>query len=257
MEKDFRSTYFFIPFKNVCGNEYPAKHLNRRGAKYDIRDHKELLQQLLEKGNEVGVHGINAWHNPEDGCQEKKQITDMTGRDNAGVRIHWLFQDAQMFANLEKAGYAYDSTFGYNDTIGFRGGTGQVFRPLGAKNLLELPLHIQDTALFFPAKMGLSEHKAMELCQNIIRSARSFGGVLTILWHQRSLAPERLWGRFYAALLEEMQKNKVWFGTAGDVVKWFEKRRRVSFEDLDLEEGDSLPPLMMRVYNQEYQQDLN
>lgn len=143
--------------------------------------------------------------------------------------------------------------------MGYRGGTAQVFRPLGVKDLLELPMHIQDTALFFPRRMGLSESEAWKLCKNIIQNYTLYGGALTILWHQRSLAPERLWEYFYIKLLQEVQRHKVWFGTAGKVVKWFGKRRSLKFDDVHLcndtfkiklsgIESDSLPSLMIRVH---------
>ena len=44
----------------------------------------------------------------------------------------------------------YDSTIGYNETVGYRAGTTQPYRPLAASRLLELPLHVMDTALFYP-----------------------------------------------------------------------------------------------------------
>ena len=74
--------------------------------------------------------------------------------------MHWLLRDANTASALEQAGYAYDPTVGYNETIGYRNGTTQVFRPLGAQTLLELPLHIQDGALFYPQRLDLSEPEA-------------------------------------------------------------------------------------------------
>ena len=119
---------------------------------------------------------------------------------------------------------------GYNETPGYRTGTGQVYRPAGARQLLELPLHIQDGALFFPQRLDLSEREAWELCASFTQHARTHGGVLTILWHDRSHGPERFWGEFYARLIAELKTLDAWFGTAGDVVEWFRARRTVTFE---------------------------
>jgi hypothetical protein len=55
-------------------------------------------------------------------------------------------------------------------------------------------------------------------------------GVLTLLWHDRSHAPERFWGDFYVALLDALRARKPWFATAGGVVDWFARRRAVRFE---------------------------
>ena len=60
------------------------------------------------------------------------------------------------------------------------------------------------------------------------------GGVLTVLWHTRSLAPERNWGDFYVRLLKEFQARRPWFGTAAQVVAWFRKRRAISFQHAEV-----------------------
>ena len=42
--------------------------------------------------------------------------------------MHWLLHDANAPSILEEAGYAYDSTLGYNETVGYRSGTTQVWQ---------------------------------------------------------------------------------------------------------------------------------
>jgi hypothetical protein len=138
-----------------------------------------------------------------------------------------------------KAGFRYDSTWGYNETIGYRAGTHQVFRPAGAERLLELPLHIQDTALFYPGRFAAGANRAWALCQTLVHNAAKHGGTLTVLWHTRSLSPERQWGEFYERLLNELKSRRVWFTTAGEAVNWFQSRRAVSFRTADVS-GDGL-----------------
>jgi hypothetical protein len=144
--------------------------------------------------------------------------------------MHWLLSDAETPRIVEEAGYDYDATAGYNEVLGYRVGTGQVYRPKGARRLLELPLHIQDGTLFFPQRLDLPTAKAWELCSAFIEHARTHGGVLTILWHDRSHGPERFWGDFYVGLLTRLKDLDAWFGTAGQVVEWFRARRSVTFE---------------------------
>src|SRR5205814_8142028 len=142
------------------------------------------------------------------GLDELARINGANGESKTGIRIHWLLRDANTPYALERAGYAYDSSFGYNETIGYRAGSSQVFRPLGAETLLELPLHIQDGALFYPQKLGLSETEAWELCQGVIDRTQEHGGIVTVLWHDRSHGPERFWGEFYAKLVEDLKGKK-------------------------------------------------
>jgi hypothetical protein len=205
------------------------------------------------------VHGIDAWHSVEKGRAELKRIADVNGQSSIGVRMHWLLHDEKTFRVLEEAGFAYDSTLGYNETIGYRSGTTQVFRPPGARTLLELPLHIQDGAMFYPERLDLSESEAWWRCQRLVEHAREFGGVLTTLWHDRSPGPERFWGDFYLRLVETLSSLRAWFAPAGEVVGWFRKRRAVRFERVDTGGGAHIclrydgvevhPPLTLRIYS--------
>jgi hypothetical protein len=230
VESDTPSTFFIIPFKNRIGEKLSNVFARRRATKYDIADIQAYVKKLLSHGFEIGVHGIDAWHSVSLGRQEFYRICEVTGLSNIGIRIHWLNFNEHSYSILEQANFSYDSTFGYNDTIGYRGGTGQVFKPLGVKKILELPLHIQDTALFSPRRMNLSEKQAQNLCNKLIKHSLSHGGVLTVLWHQRSIAPERLYDSYYINLIEILKNHNAWFGTANQVVEWFRKRRKTHFD---------------------------
>jgi hypothetical protein len=125
--------------------------------------------------------------------------------------------------------------------------------------LLELPLHIQDGALFYAEKLGLSEREAGKRCQTLIENAQTYGGVLTVLWHDRSHGPERFWGEFYLRLLNDLKAVRPWFATADQVVRWFRKRRSATFErvqdaagkfvvTVQCPEDETLPPLAVKVH---------
>jgi hypothetical protein len=258
VEKDIPTTYFLIPFKRRAGEKVPGPHPSRRASAYGIDDIRGEILPLLASGCEIGVHGIDSWHNPERGREELAAVAGGTGQPCRGIRMHWLLRDRNTPAALERAGYEYDSTFGYNETIGYRAGTGQVFRPWGAKTLLELPMHIQDGALFYPQRLDLSEADAEQRCRELIDQSSRFGGVLTLLWHDRSHGPERFWGGFYAHLLGELRGLNPWFGSGEQVTGWFRKRRAVRFERLSESGARPLrvrcdgteigPPLVIRRY---------
>jgi peptidoglycan/xylan/chitin deacetylase (PgdA/CDA1 family) len=231
IDRDFSSTFFLIPFKDRAGAIVSDRSSDRRVALYDIRDVHRQIAMLTERGYEIGLHGIDAWHCPKKGEHELKRIVEVTGQERVGVRMHWLCFERQSPTVLEQAGFDYDSTFGYNETVGYKVGTTQAFQPLGVTRLLELPLHIQDTALFLPRRMALTDAQAWDLCMTIVAAAARYGGIVTVLWHMRSLAPERLWGEFYVRLLQELRTRGAWFGTAGQVVQWFRQRRSVLFEE--------------------------
>jgi hypothetical protein len=80
--------------------------------------------------------------------------------------------------------------------------------------------------------MHLTTDQAAQLCQQCIVTARRHGGALVINWHDRSLAPERLWRRPYEGLLEHIRtRERAWFATASETVNWFRWRRSIRFAE--------------------------
>jgi peptidoglycan/xylan/chitin deacetylase (PgdA/CDA1 family) len=234
LERDMKSTFFFIPFKDRAGEHVTRPHSKRRAAAYDVGNERTLVHKLAKSGNEIAVHGIDAWHSIPMGREERSRIAETAGSSEIGIRMHWLCFDASTPQVLEAAGFSYDSTSGYNDTVGYRAGTHQVFRPHGVTHLLELPLHIQDTALFYPGRFTLNDTRVWKLCEALMENASKYGGALTFLWHTRSMAPERQWDDFYIRLLKTLKNRRVWFGTAAEVVGWFRYRRSLSFQNVEM-----------------------
>jgi hypothetical protein len=238
IERGLEPTYFFLPRKDHPGEAAPgAQPLSGavpalRAGRYEVGEHAALLADLKNGGAEIAIHGIDAWHSAQRAKAERTIIGTAAAVDPAGVRMHWLYFSASSPQHLEEAGFSYDSTLGFNDAVGFRSGTTQVFRLPGATGLLELPLNIMDTALFYPARMGLSEEEALRSCRGLIDTMKKYGGALTINWHTRSLNPERNWDSFYLELLSWLKTHRVWFANARTVVEWFRGRRAIRFEDV-------------------------
>jgi hypothetical protein len=261
LERGLASTFFVIPTKGAAGVDSHGRTRANRASRYASADIADDLKKLLSANGEIAVHGIDAWRESAKGRDERERIQEITGTVEIGVRMHWLYFNSQAPLTLEKAGFSYDSTVGYNETIGYRAGTAQVFRHPNVDHLLELPLHIMDTALFYPSYMNLSDEQAEVAMLPLIENATRFGGVLTINWHDRSLGPERLWGDAYVTLLHDLRARKPWFATAAQTVSWFRKRRAASFASVT-QDGEGirvqpatdrtaadLPPLTVRVYN--------
>jgi hypothetical protein len=235
IENGLKSTFYLIPFKKRAGIGMSGPAPARRACRYDISDVEKWADRILSQNGEIGLHGLDAWKDARRGREELERIRRSVGSTEVGVRMHWLYFGPDSPTRLEEAGFLYDSTWGYNDAVGFRAGTGQVFRPPGARRLMELPLIIQDTALFYKGRMGLGEDEALERCKEVIVHFRRFGGALVINWHHRSLAPERLWGDFYRRLLNEIRRERVLFVTAREAVEWFQSRRSAGFEMVEHE----------------------
>jgi hypothetical protein len=235
LEKGFPSTFFLVPFKNRSGSCVASPHATRRATKYDVEDIPEVINKLLRAGKEVALHGIDAWHDLQAAVKEKERLQAFTACETEGIRMHWLCFSKDTPALLDQEGFGYDSTVGYNETIGYKAGTLQVFRPLGCRRLLELPLHVQDVAMFFPDSRDWRPETARRQCLRVFDQAEKHGGVVTLLWHERSLGPERQWGAFYEMLIRELERRKAWVTSASEIVAWFRSRRQITFAGLRLD----------------------
>jgi hypothetical protein len=260
LERGVHSSFFVIPFKGCSGRTEEGQAPARRAACYGAADIASHIDALRSRGCEIGLHGIDAWIDTSKGREELEELRRITGMQDIGVRMHWLYCNKHSPVILEQAGASYDSTVGYNETVGYRAGTTQVYKPLEATRLLELPLHVMDTALFYPRHLSLSPSEARERVQHIIDNAVQLGGCVTVNWHDRSIAPERLWGAFYVDLIDNLKDRTAWFATAADVVAWFRQRRSAVFEEVTWDSGrvhvkiavdarQDLPPLQLRVHN--------
>lgn len=259
LEKGLGSTFFFIPVKGVPGRTRDGVAPRLRASAYAVADVAEQARSLASAGAEIGVHGIDAWLDSAAGSEERAQVACAAAVPAPGVRMHWLYFDDQAPARLEEAGFAYDSTFGFNETIGFRAGTLQAFKPISARRLLELPLHVMDTALFYPSRLHLTARDAQRVVEPLLAEAERHGGALTVNWHDRSVAPERLWDGFYIDLLDDLKRRNPWFPTASQAVSWFRRRRSARFNAVR-QDGNALrlaisadaaedgPPLTVRIH---------
>lgn len=259
IERDLPSTFFVIPFANRPGKRGDGPAPAKRAARYGAGDIADVIRNVTASGNEIALHGIDAWRDITSARKEIDEIRRLTGAKTVGVRMHWLYFDPHSLKTLDAAGANYDSTVGYNGTIGFKSGATQVFKPLEARSILELPLHVMDTALYYPSRLGLTQQQAKTKIQAVIREVTGFGGCLTINWHDRSLSPERLWGAAYSELVQELRQSGAWFATASAAVEWFRKRRAVKLEGLaddaaragvaDANADRNLPGLRLRLHN--------
>lgn len=257
LEGTARSTFYLIPFKNKHGRDAAGKIAKGRACRYDLDDIRHQVRALSRRGCEIGLHGLDGWRDVLHATAERRRITEATGFEPTGVRMHWLWKDKYSTARLEDAGFDYDSTCGYNECVGFRAGTTQVFRPLGVHRLLELPLHIMDTALFYRSYLALTAVRAKTVIDEMFAEARHTGGVLTVNWHDRSLGPERFWGNIYSHILDLSSCADCWRATAAEVVRWFRKRRSALFIECDvrarrfrikIDRDDGVPDLLLRIH---------
>ena len=236
VEDPRHSTFFLVPFRGRPGLSPTGAADPTRAVQYQASEIAEDITAAMARGSEIGLHGIDAWRADDEGRTEMREIGSLTGREKTGIRMHWLYFSERSPRLLEDAGFDYDSTCGYNEAVGYRAGTSQVFAFPGTTRLLELPLTIMDTALFAWDRWAMTRADAWQHCDVVLDHAARAGGTVVVNWHCRSLAPERLWGAFYQELLRRLaDRSRTWFATAGQAVEWFRWRRSISFRQVSLD----------------------
>ena len=116
--------------------------------------------------------GTNLIISFEDIMEKKQRLEKVLGKKVIGYRNHYLrFKVPDTWELLSKAGFKYDTTFGYADCAGFRNGVCHPFRPYNINtgkqiDILEIPLIIMDRTLLRDY-MRLDVKKAWELIKNL------------------------------------------------------------------------------------------
>lgn len=204
------------------------------GVKYDLNDLKDELYYLADHGCEIGLHtGYYSYNSFEKIRHEKEKMEKILGHKVIGVRNHVLrFNTPQSWKLLSKAGFGYDSTFGYHDMIGFRNGMCYPFKPYNLNedkviDILEIPLNIQDMTLLMHMKTNLKQR--WEHIKNLIDTTEKMNGVLTILWHNWAFTLpasygglfSKEWTKLYEKILSYCNEKKAWITNCKEIYKYF------------------------------------
>ena len=243
-----RSTFFLMPFSRRAGHVRPGQAAPKnRASHYRLSDYAGLVRSLVERGWEVGIHGIDCHISPAAAVAEHAELAAVVGDGyRIGVRMHWLYSSPELRRNLAQAGCAYDATPGWNDRVGFpradeepevrgqgagtRGqapvsnprtpvsdsGSSPVYLPFQdpKTGLAVVPLNIQDVALLREDHMGLKPEQAWEAIKAVLDEAREHQAVVTVLWHNDSFLPPRCWAGLYRRLFEKAYADGARFARA-------------------------------------------
>jgi peptidoglycan/xylan/chitin deacetylase (PgdA/CDA1 family) len=208
-----------------------ATNADIKRLRYNIEDLESELGMITDNGWEVGLHGgYYAFNNLELILQEKDRLEKVLGRKVAGYRNHYLrFKVPNSWNLLAQAKFEYDTTFGYQDAVGFRNGMCHPFRPVEIMNdeyipldILEIPMVMMDVALFNTQK---TFENMWGMSKRIIDTVESSRGVLTLNWHSNSFncAYKDTWSQLYEMILEYCEKKNAWMTNGIEICKWWQK----------------------------------
>lgn len=223
LEEDFgaKSSFYFI-----ASREDPVRF------RYDIEDLENRLGEISDRGWEAGLHGgYYSYDNFESLKSEKERLEKVLGKKVLGFRNHYLrFKTPETWELLADAGFGYDSTFGYSESVGFRNGMCHPFKPYNLKkeseiNILEIPLTVMDVALF---KASGSFEEAWRCTKDLIDTTARFNGVITLLWHNFVFGCgfRKDWVKLYKKTLQYCSDRGAWITSGEEIYRWWENGLR-------------------------------
>jgi len=226
---EMRGTYFFASWGrhdlDADDNDLPYNHATTSVAR--------LARRIAAAGMELGLHSsIRAWHGSGRFGLEAERFAQGYGVRPAGLRAHWWsLEPGAHEGSLRLAandGFAYDSSYGMNERVGFRRGTAYPFRPFDPESgqsigLIEIPPTVMDDALL------LTPGDPVATLRSQADAVRAVGGVLVLDLHSDVLTSRR-WGAVSAAVLKEVSRwrrddSSCWFASLGQIAEWVRDRR--------------------------------
>ncbi len=189
---------------------------------FKVEEIEYEIAKISDGGWEVGLHGGHeAYKNLDQIKKEKNYLERVIGRKVTGYRNHYLkFKVPDTWEILSKAGFKYDTTFGYADCVGFRNGMCHPFKPFNLNtnkeiDILEIPLTIMDCTFY--DYMRLDIKGAWDITKSLIDTVEKYNGVITILWHNTYMFGENL--KFYEKILKYCSEKGAWITSGEEIEK--------------------------------------
>lgn len=222
---NYKSTFYFF-----------SKRQHKLDPDYEVSKLDDIIQKLIKNNFEIGLHGsYTSFKNIEKLISEKKILENLIHKKLAGIRQHFLnFEYPKTWIAQNKAGFIYDSTFGYKDNIGSVNG---LFFPFYVyvenriSNLIEIPLIVMDGAFFSVKKIN-----CWTTFKKFLDKIIACDGLISLNWHQRVFFDKdfRGWGNLYFDILNYLKAKDAYVSSAEDIAKWFKKRSSIDFLNFDL-----------------------
>ncbi len=198
----FNSVWFFLP----QGDKNIDAHFSFKEERI-----KKLVQYLNDCKDEIELHGT--YHSLDSITVLKKDFNSLKGLikvNPKGNRQHWLrFKYPETLRNLEEIGMQYDSSWAFNDHIGWRNSYCLPFKPYDIEqdrmmDIWEFPLTVMDVTLF--EYQNFDKESALKHIDEILNITEEFGGLFTLLWHnsQFQLESGEDLKDFYIKVLEKI-----------------------------------------------------
>ena len=205
---------------NDCKSSFDTKHMNW-----------DLLKQLVEEGNEIGLHpSIYVKDKIEYYVQTKQWLESNLGSEVAGLRHHyWLIDWNKPHLSFRKqmnSGFKFDCSIAWQEVAGFRAGISHPYRPYDpiwekGINIFEVPTAIMDGHI-------TNSSESIAGAKQIIKSISLVGGVCVLDWHSESFINKFIYAgeldKLNKILSDHLEDSECWFTTPKEVVRHYHRR---------------------------------
>ena len=228
-KRGVKSTFYFLPDYKT---EEQKRLIKLTGLKID-----EIFKHLKNAGCEIGLHGsMWSFQSHKKLKKEKSIVEGLSKTSITGIRQHFLnFLVPYTWRYQEEAGFVYDTTFSYNDAIGFRSGICFPYHPFDVLTktkfgLLELPMSFMDVTTLFT---NLARDEILMMLARLRKIVEQFNGVLILNFHS-GVNNKEIYSNYEKAYIDSLNyvnNNKhYWIATAGECATWWRKRENANID---------------------------
>jgi hypothetical protein len=232
----FRSTFFFsaLPFL--------SRYRGLVDILYDIAHPNFicLFAELQEQGFSIGLHPSYHTHQAlERFLEQKHRLERNLGQTVKGVRHHYWHigpNELRTLAYHQAAGFAYDSSLGFEKTMALRRSVALPYFPWNPAHqapltVMQMPVILMDGYIFYEDRQqpvidfGLAQYQVM------VTLLRASQGLAVVDWHSdtaHAATPNfERWGHGYATLLTLLaQQSDAWVTDLETLHDWFIQRHQ-------------------------------
>jgi len=235
LEKAIRTTSCFYIAVTSCADPFGSLEDVAYSFRHPVM--VRMMRKAVADGWEVGLHAsINAKRDPARFRVEKELLeSQLDGYQLKGLRHHYWAMDSELpertLWSHAAAGFEYDTSFGINDSPGFRRSMIWPFQPFDRERarvvpILEIPPTLMDGGIFYH-KVTLDE--GYRKVRDHIKQVFDYGGAVVLDWHLEQLNPKRLRGAgpVLVRILKELSEDSDIFWTSPvGLVNWWQTRRK-------------------------------
>ncbi len=205
--------------------------LTRRREKWHYRYNprsflfRKLIADWHNKGHEIGLHtSFAAFEKPQRISREKSLLEILTQTPVAGMRQHYLnIRFPEAWEIIRHYRFRYDSSVGFNQSLGFRSGTCFPFFPENDNHpILEIPFSVMD----YPW-MAVDTSPHFPHFTQLINDIQTINGLLNIDIHPHHFV-EPLFRPYWEYLWYVVSGKSIWFATLVDIATWWQQRREIT-----------------------------